>query len=52
MDTFIAERRIEPQVAIKMLEHFDAIIADVLGDKVKTRMTFKVRSLLSCLERS
>jgi hypothetical protein len=43
LDTFIAERRIEPQVALQLLLHFDRNIAEVLGEKVKARMTFKVR---------
>jgi len=41
LDTFIAERRIEPQIAIKMLEHFDRVVAEVLNDKVKARLSFK-----------
>jgi transcription initiation factor TFIIA small subunit len=43
LDTFIAERRIEPQIAIKMLEHFDRVVAEVLNEKVKARLSFKVR---------
>jgi transcription initiation factor TFIIA small subunit len=42
LDTFIAERRIEPQVALQLLLHFDRNIAEVLNEKVKARMTFKV----------
>jgi len=42
LDSFIAERRLEPQIAIKMLEHFDRIMAEVLNDKVKARLSFKV----------
>lgn len=46
LDNFIAERRIEPQIAIKMLEHFDRVVAEVLNDKVKARLSFKVRSTI------
>ena len=42
LDEFITENRIDPQLAIKILTHFDKNIADVLGEKVKSRMTFKV----------
>ncbi|KAF2672263.1 transcription initiation factor IIA, gamma subunit [Microthyrium microscopicum] len=41
LDAFIADRRIEPQIAIKMLEHFDRVVAEVLSDKVKSRLSFK-----------
>lgn len=42
LDHFISERRIEPQIAIKMLQHFDRVVAEVLNEKVKARMSFKV----------
>lgn len=42
LDYFISERRIEPQIAIKMLQHFDRVVAEVLAEKVKARMSFKV----------
>lgn len=42
LDLFISERRIEPQLAIKMLQHFDRVVAEVLNEKVKARMSFKV----------
>jgi transcription initiation factor TFIIA small subunit len=42
LDTFISERKIEPQIAIKMLAHFDRVVAEVLNEKVKARMSFKV----------
>jgi len=41
LDNFIAERQIEPQLAIKMLEHFDRVVAEVLNEKVKSRLSFK-----------
>jgi hypothetical protein len=49
LDTFIADRRIEPQIAIKMLEHFDRIVAEVLNEKVKSRLTFKVSFWLAAV---
>jgi transcription initiation factor TFIIA small subunit len=43
LDHFITEGKINPQIAIKMLAHFDKLVAEVLGEKVKARMSFKVR---------
>jgi len=43
LDEFIADRRIEPQIAIRMLEHFDRVVADVLSERVKARLQFKGR---------
>jgi len=42
LDTLITERRIEPQLAMKILANFDKAVADVLAEQVKSRMTFKV----------
>lgn len=42
LDDLISERRIEPQLAMKILANFDRSIAEVLNDKVKARLTFKV----------
>jgi hypothetical protein len=42
LDTFISQRKIEPQIAIKMLAHFDRVVAEVLNEKIKARMSFKV----------
>lgn len=42
LDELIGERRIEPQLAMKILTHFDRTITEVLQDKVKSRMSFKV----------
>jgi hypothetical protein len=42
LDDLISERRIEPQLAMKILANFDRSIAEVLADKVKARLTFKV----------
>ncbi|CAD0082953.1 unnamed protein product, partial [Aureobasidium vineae] len=41
LDDLISSRRIEPQLAIKIMTNFDQVIAQVLGDKVKARMSFK-----------
>ena len=45
LDTLITERRIEPQLAMRILTNFDKAVADVLADKVKARLTFKVGAL-------
>lgn len=42
LDDLISSRRIEPQLAMRILQNFDQSIANVLGDKVKARMNFKV----------
>ncbi|EOA86969.1 uncharacterized protein SETTUDRAFT_163063 [Exserohilum turcica Et28A] len=41
LDHLITERRIEPQLAMKILANFDRAVADVLSEKVKARLTFK-----------
>lgn len=43
LDDLITDHRIDPQLAMKILANFDRAIADVLQDKVKARLTFKVR---------
>lgn len=42
LDDLISARRIEPQLAMKILANFDRSITEVLADKVKARLTFKV----------
>jgi hypothetical protein len=42
VDDLINEGRIEPQLAMKILNNFDRVVAEVLADKVKARLTFKV----------
>lgn len=42
LDDLISARRIEPQLAMKILANFDRSISEVLSDKVKARLTFKV----------
>lgn len=46
LDDLISSRRIEPQLAMRVLQNFDQSIASVLGEKVKARMNFKVRICL------
>ncbi|KAI9752839.1 MAG: Transcription initiation factor IIA small chain (TFIIA 13.5 kDa subunit) [Chaenotheca gracillima] len=41
LDDLITERRIEPQLAIKILTKFDQCITEILAEKVKARLTFK-----------
>jgi len=41
LDDLISSRRIEPQLAMKIMANFDQVIAQVLGEKVKSRMSFK-----------
>jgi Transcription initiation factor IIA, gamma subunit len=47
LDDLINEGRIEPQLAMKILSTFDRVVTEVLADKVRARLTFKV----SCLAR-
>jgi len=41
LDDLISERRIEPQLAMKILANFDRSITEVLAEKVKARLSFK-----------
>ncbi|KIW00431.1 uncharacterized protein PV09_07961 [Verruconis gallopava] len=41
LDTFITDGRMEPQVALKVLATFDRVVAEVLAEKVKARLSFK-----------
>lgn len=50
LDDLITDTRIDPQLAMKILANFDRAIADVLQDKVKARLTFKVGT--TCCEGS
>ena len=47
LDDLINEGRIEPQLAMKILSTFDKVITEVLADKVRARLTFKVRPVLT-----
>ena len=42
LDAFITDGRMEPQVALKVLATFDRVVAEVLAEKVKARLSFKV----------
>ncbi|KKY22999.1 putative transcription initiation factor iia small chain [Phaeomoniella chlamydospora] len=41
VDDLINEGAIEPQLAMKVVSHFDRIIAEVLAERVKARLNFK-----------
>ena len=44
LDDLVHSGRIEPQTAMKVIATFDKSITEVLADKVKARMNFKVSS--------
>ncbi|KAI9705519.1 MAG: Gtf2a2p [Candelina mexicana] len=50
LDDLISDNRIQPQLAIKILFHFDRIMTETLADKVKARLSFKVKDLNIKLE--
>lgn len=52
LDDLINESRIEPQLAMKILSNFDRVVTEVLADKVKARLTFKVLPFLRSTEGS
>ncbi|KAI9724044.1 MAG: Transcription initiation factor IIA small chain (TFIIA 13.5 kDa subunit) [Candelaria pacifica] len=41
LDDLISDNRIQPQLAIKILYHFDRVMTETLADKVKARLSFK-----------
>ncbi|KAF1821415.1 transcription initiation factor IIA gamma chain [Dissoconium aciculare CBS 342.82] len=41
LDDLISSRRIEPQLAMRIMSNFDQSIAQVLNEKVKARVSFK-----------
>jgi hypothetical protein len=59
LDDLISEGRIAPQLAMKILSNFDRHVTEVLAEKVKANLTFKVykgallgarvRSFVRCL---
>jgi hypothetical protein len=50
IDDLINEGHIEPQLAMRILGNFDKIVQEVLADKVKAKLTFKVcLHLVACL---
>lgn len=46
LDDLINDQRIEPQLAMKVLANFDRVVTEVLAEKVKARLTFKVWDIL------
>ena len=42
IDDLINEGHIEPQLAMRILSNFDKVVQEVLAEKVKARLTFKV----------
>ena len=42
LDDMVNDQRIEPQLAMKVVARFDKAISEVLGEKVKARLNFKV----------
>lgn len=50
LDDLISSRRIEPQLAMRIMQNFDQSVASVLGDRVKARMSFKVSSNSSSMK--
>lgn len=42
LDDMVQEGRIEPQLAMKVVSRFDKAASEVLADKVKARLNFKV----------
>ena len=45
LDDLVHAGRIEPQLAMKVIATFDRAITEVLADKVKARLSFKVMPL-------
>jgi len=42
LDDLIMQGRIDPQLAMKVLTNFDRSITEILSDKVKASLSFKV----------
>jgi len=42
LDDLIMQGRIDPQLAMKVLTNFDRSITEILSDKVKANLSFKV----------
>lgn len=41
LDTLISDQRIEPQLAMRILNNFDRIIADRIKEELHSKLTFK-----------
>lgn len=44
LDDFISSNNIEPQLAMKIIANFDKAFSEMIADKVKSRLSFKVRT--------
>jgi len=44
LDDLISSNQIEPQLAMKIIAHFDKAFIDTLSERVKSRLSFKVTS--------
>lgn len=47
LDELVHGGRIEPQTAMKVLATFDKSISEVLAERVKARMNFKVQEVMA-----
>ncbi len=47
LDDLVHSSRLEPQTAMKVIATFDKSITEVLADKVKARLNFKVELIPS-----
>jgi len=41
LDQLISDQRLDPQLAMKVIQNFDKAVSEVLADKVRSRMSFK-----------
>ena len=48
LDELVHSGRLEPQTAMKVISAFDKSITEVLADKVKARLNFKVAFVFAC----
>lgn len=46
LDELISQQRIDPQLAMKVIANFDKAVSDILSEKVKSRLTFKVSAAI------
>lgn len=51
LDDLVHDGRIEPQLAMKVIATFDRAITEVLADKVKARLNFKVMTTQGKVEK-
>ena len=43
LDDLISENLIEPQLAMKICSNYDKTFSEIIAERVKSRLTFKVR---------